>query len=102
MKLGPRIKRFRILAGLTQQELADKVKSSRAAISLYESDDREPDLQTQQHIDTALDISLGDQHGTDSEQLSEEKIAFARLLESLSNDKRAAVMNFVQATLLEK
>ena len=102
MKLGPRIKKFRILAGLTQQELADKIKSSRAAISLYESDDREPDLQTQRRIVTALGISLGDLHGSDSEPLPEETIAFARLLESLPKDKRAAVMAFVREALLKK
>jgi transcriptional regulator with XRE-family HTH domain len=103
MKLGPRIRKFRILAGLTQQELADRIKSSRAAISLYESDDREPDLQTLKRIASAVGISLADLHGaSDSERLPEETIAFARLLEALPDDKRAAVMSFVRDALLKK
>ncbi|SRR6266516_7237177 len=102
MKLGARIKRFRVLAGLTQQELGDKIKSSRAAISLYESDDREPDLQTQRRIASALGISLSDLHGGDSDRLPEETIAFARMLQSLPENKRAAIMSFVREALLKK
>ncbi len=103
MKLGARIRRFRIVAGLTQQELADKIKSSRASVSLYESDDREPDLAMQKRIATALGIALTDLHGgTDADRLPEETIAFARMLLSLPEDKRAAVMSFVRDTLLKK
>ena len=103
MKLGARIRRFRIVAGLTQQELADKIKASRAAVSLYESDAREPDLATQQRIAEALGLRLADLHGgTDADRLPEETIAFARMLQSLPEDKRAAVMSFIRDALLKK
>jgi len=102
MKLGSRIRRFRILAGLTQQELANKIKSSRAAVSLYESDDREPDLSVQQKIASALGITLGDLLGVGAnDKLPEDTIAFARVLQSLSEEQRMAVMSFVRKALLK-
>lgn len=101
MNLGPRMRRFRILTGLTQQELAERVGISRAAISLYESSEREPDLRNQKKIATALGVTIGDLLGEGQLQdVPEETVAFARQLESLSADQRAAVMQFIRRTLL--
>lgn len=44
MKYGNRIARLRAEKGLTQGELAEKVSISRASLSHYENDRREPDL----------------------------------------------------------
>ncbi|WP_438434452.1 helix-turn-helix domain-containing protein [Gorillibacterium sp. sgz500922] len=44
MKYGNRIARLRAERGLTQGELAEKVSISRASLSHYENDRREPDL----------------------------------------------------------
>ena len=46
MKIGARLKTFRLAAGLTQEQLAKKVNLSKANISKYESDDIEPNLAT--------------------------------------------------------
>jgi len=103
MKIGPRIRRFRILAGLTQDELAKLAKVSRAAVSLYESGEREPDLATQGRLSSALGITMVDLIGSgQAEELSDQVIAFARQLEALTPEQQQAVMNLIRTTMLSK
>lgn len=46
MKLGERLKYLRLQKGLTQEQLAEIIGISRSALSMYELDQREPDLGT--------------------------------------------------------
>lgn len=44
--VGERLKSLRESEGLTQQELADRLQITRSALSLYETNKREPDNET--------------------------------------------------------
>lgn len=46
MELGKRLKHLRLQKGLTQEQLAEIIGISRSALSMYETDQREPDLGT--------------------------------------------------------
>lgn len=46
MELGKRLKYLRIQKGLTQEQLAEIIGISRSALSMYELEQREPDLGT--------------------------------------------------------
>ena len=55
--IGKKIKYYRLKSGLTSEELATRVGCTKAAISLYESDDREPNAEMIQKLADALGIS---------------------------------------------
>ena len=52
------LKYFRKRAGLTQQELADKIGVSRSTIGMYESAEREPDFETLEAIADVLNVNM--------------------------------------------
>lgn len=58
--LGKRIKRFRRKAGLTQEQLADKVHVSTTHIGLVETGKRRISLKTLQKLAAALGIKARD------------------------------------------
>lgn len=51
-----RLKQLRTEAGLTQNELAEKLRMSKGAIGNYESGQREPNMDT---LDTIADFFIG-------------------------------------------
>lgn len=55
--LGRRIKDARVLAGLTQEKLAEKVGVSRAAISRWELGEIEPKIENLVKLASVLDVS---------------------------------------------
>src|SRR5690554_2966220 len=61
--VGGRLKSLREKEGLTQQELADILQITRSALSLYETNKREPDNETMKkfadHFDVTTDYLLG-------------------------------------------
>lgn len=72
MTIGERIKAARKQAGLTQQELADKLKVSYVGVSQWESGRRNPKQQTLSHIAEVLDIPLSSLIGAHA--MSEDEI----------------------------
>lgn len=60
MTTGEKIKQARKNAGITQKNLGDKLGVSPVMISQYESNTRNPKLQTLQKIADALNVTLSD------------------------------------------
>lgn len=58
MELGNRIKKFREKFNLSQEELADKVYSSRQTISNWENDKTYPDINSLKLLSNIFDVSL--------------------------------------------
>jgi transcriptional regulator with XRE-family HTH domain len=58
MKIGKQLKKLRLTADLTQEELGKKVNLSRANISKYESDDIEPNLTTLKLFATVFGVKI--------------------------------------------
>ena len=54
---GKKIKYYRLKKGLTSEELANKIGCTKAAISLYENDERDPGNEMLKKIADALDVS---------------------------------------------
>ena len=55
--VGKRIKYYRLKKGLTTEELASKIGCTKASISLYENDEREPSNEILKKIASALNVS---------------------------------------------
>ena len=99
--LGSRIRQARDRAGLTQEQLAERIGVSRTAIARYESGEIEPKLHNLAAIAEALDVScdelLGVHHARSLPELSPEaaealgvfirEIHRSRLYESDQNTK---------------
>ena len=60
MGLGTNIKVHRLEKGLTQEKLAQKMNTTKAAISRYEKDQRQPRLDIILRICEVLDVSISD------------------------------------------
>ena len=58
MTLGEKLKKARLEAGLTQDELAARLMISRQAVSKWESDRGMPDINNIKAISDLLDISI--------------------------------------------
>lgn len=58
MTFGERLKLLRIDHGLTQTELAEKIKLSKANVSKYESDTIEPNFDTLKTLSSLFDVSI--------------------------------------------
>lgn len=57
-KFGANLKHLRKQKGITQQEIADRINTSRSCISNYESGNRQPDNQTIKLIADFFDVSV--------------------------------------------
>lgn len=58
MKIGSNIKLYRKQKGLTQKQLAEKIGTTDSAITRYESDSREPSIETITKIAVALGVPV--------------------------------------------
>lgn len=58
MTLGERLKKLREEKGLTQKQVADKLGLESAAISKYEKDLREPNIESLLKLSDLFEISL--------------------------------------------
>lgn len=56
MTIGKNIKTARKIAGMTQKELAEKLKTSQQNLAQYENDKRKPKLETLEKIASALGV----------------------------------------------
>ena len=83
--IGENIKTARIKKGLTQQELASALNTTKAAVSRYELDKREPRYRLLQEIAQILDVSCSDLIGDSSVELEMRRSALRdQIQESLT------------------
>ena len=68
MKIGPKLKRRRILMGLTQEELADRTELSKGFISQLERDLTSPSIATLTDILQCLGMTLGEFFSEESDE----------------------------------
>lgn len=59
-KLGGRVRFFRCKMGLSQKQLAEKVKLSQSTIAQIETGGNEPSLQTLRKISKTLSVAMKD------------------------------------------
>lgn len=73
-KFNENLKKARIQKGITQKELAEKIGVAKSTYSLYESGNREPNVQNIKRIADILDVSadelLGINDSVDTEILA--------------------------------
>ena len=72
MELGNRIKKFREKSNLSQEELADKIYTSRQTISNWENDKTYPDINSLKLLSNIFDVSLDDLIEGDIESMKKE------------------------------
>ena len=76
--IGRNIKYYRLMKGISQEDLAQKIGLNKMAVSNYEKDKRNPDMATIQGIAKALDISLAALLSQQDQQLCIEHGAFRK------------------------
>lgn len=80
MNIGERINQIRKMAGMTQEELAEKMHVSRQTISKWETGASSPDLENAVSLCTLFQISLEDFVQGEGAVINEEKISLQDLL----------------------
>lgn len=97
MKLGDRLQEIRDDQGLSQLELATRVKTSQSTISQLEQGTRNPSYQMLRRLAEALNVSvsylLGEQ---DLKELSPEEEAHFRELRGLPKAARTQLQEYMQ------
>lgn len=83
---GKKIKYYRLKKGLTSEELANKIGCTKAAISLYESDERDPGNEMLQKIADALDVSWIQLLSTNNKKLEFEHVSFRKKQKATKRD----------------
>ena len=84
--LGKKIKYYRLKAGFTSEELAKKIGCTKAAISLYESGDREPNSDICKKIADALNVSWIELLSRDDKQLTFNHVSFRKKQKASNKD----------------
>ena len=90
MNFGDKLKRLRLASGLTQDELAAKLGTSKQSISRYENSEREPNIRTAKAIASALNVSL--------EELAQGFAQQALSPDALSPDERQLIDDYRELT----
>lgn len=99
--VGERLKFLRERENLTQQELADKLKITRSALSLYETNRREPDNDTlkkfAEFFSVTTDYLLGrDEPSTKTHGLPQTIAAYLpEGFSELSDEAKKEVLDFI-------
>ncbi len=83
---GTRLKRYRRAAGLTQEDLAERVNVSASTIWQYESDLRKPKIGTVAQYATVLGITPGDLMPADSDLIPNQLKPMPQILRKRMND----------------
>lgn len=100
MTVSEKIREARSKAGLTQQQLADKLGTTPQYIGLLESGKRHPKIQTLQKIADALDVPVAkflDEELTS--MTTGERIRKARLRADMTQEQLAALLGVDRATI---
>lgn len=95
MSLGKRLAFLRRNRKLTQSELASRTFISRSRLALYETDRREPDLQTLKQLanfyDVTTDYLLENERMVRSEDAAGKAFEFYAKLQAIPRKKRKAI-----------
>jgi len=99
--VGIKIKKARLLAGLTQGELGDKIGKGVSTISEWESGKRSPDIELLPLLGKILNVSQKYFVEDDSDyQMAEESVQFNT--PQISDDELRLVLNYRSAEEWEK
>lgn len=89
MNYGERLKKYRLHAHLTQKELAEKLNVTNSVISRWESGDRRLDVDRLGDLALALDITVNDLIGFDTDfSLDEEEEQILKIFRSLGPNNK--------------
>lgn len=94
MKIGNRLKKFRMARNLTGVELGTLTGTGQSTISEIENNKRSPTIDTLEKICNVLKIKVCDLL-EDRAYLSPEYLLFYELISGLSDEDRAAVFHFI-------
>ena len=96
MSIGPKIKEYRVKAGLTQKELADKLFVTYQAVSRWENDDAEPSISTLKEICRILNCTTDELFEIENKEKTEQGIKTVQEQKSsthTSNIKESIIKN---------
>lgn len=116
MTLGERMKGLRLSAGLTQEQLAERVGLKKQNISRYENSHCEPNIRTAKRIAEALGVSIEEmatdrdamqpkKNGSDSHALTPEEMTLVidyRSLDSIGREYIRQTMVLAKMSYLKK
>ena len=93
MNVGENIKKYRKNKGLTQKELGELIGVKAITIRKYESNEREPNIETLNKIATALRVTINDLLGIKIVERSNENSISIRFLDihQLPNEKEQII-----------
>ena len=95
MKIGERIRALRLDAGMTQEELAQRIGLKKQNISRYENSRVEPNIRTAKRIAEALGVSL-------EEMAVGVTVSETPISSDLEQDSSAAILTEDEQELLAK
>ena len=100
MTLGERLARLRKEKKLTQMELANQASISRSRLSLYETDRREPDLQTLIQLANFFGVSTDYLLGINDKRISANSAIYSDdLIKRLPEDAKKSLDDFKRYVL---
>ena len=84
--IGKKIKYYRLKRGMTTEELAKAIGCTKAAISLYENEEREPSIDICKNIANALDIPWTELLSRNNSNLVFNHVSFRKKQKASKND----------------
>lgn len=91
MNIGEKIKRIRKMAGMTQEELAEKMNVSRQTISKWEKENSSPDLESAIALCELFEISLDDLM-KGGQSVKEEKISLQDMIKINRRNQKQTIL----------
>lgn len=96
-----KIKEFRKELQISQQELADRIKTSQRNISNWENGDFEPDCETILRLADALDVTVDELFGREELNCEERKskridYAILQILSEFSDTQKLTILQFLR------
>lgn len=102
MSFGSILRDLRVEKGLTQEQLAKRIKLSKANVSKYEADLVEPNLETLALIADVFSVSVNyllgiQEKAAPAEQpLSKEKMELLELVDVLTEDEQKKLIDYAE------
>lgn len=103
-----RIKFLREEAGMTQQELADKLNGAKSTIAMYEKGDRKPSLEVLVKLSEIFNCSIDyilyktNIRNAEKVNIDEADIAFASGVKALNETNKMIIKNTLEALLAKQ
>lgn len=99
------LRRLRKAAGFLQSELAERLGVSKSTVSMWETGERTPTLETLEAIADVLNVSMAELWGTaplpvamDGSGLTAEEMELIEAFRAASPEKRAALLILAKST----